>query len=103
MKKSDKILHYRKYLFMYGIITLILVRDYFEGLQDYEECAVINEAISEQELMLGTTFPKVIDDNCILEVVNTYKKFNLTGKNALENSGYYSLIVIDEILKMKQK
>lgn len=42
-------LHYRKYMFMYGITTIINVLKYFEEKEDFEECYKIISAIKEQE------------------------------------------------------
>lgn len=82
---------------MYGILTILYVLEYYEGKEQYEECQKIMDAIKEQEKVLGTTLFTKITQETINEVIETYKKFNLTGKNAIENSKYYAMILIKEI------
>lgn len=89
--------HYRKYLFMYGIMTLINVLEFYEFEEEYEECQKILDSIKEQEDKLGIVLFTRNTDECLKEVIDTYKKFNLTGKNAIENSKYYATLVIKEI------
>lgn len=90
-------LHYRKYMFMYGILSVLFVLEYFEFDENYEECKKIIDAIREQEKILGDTLFTTITKDTIKEVVESYKKFNLTGENAIENSKYYSTLIIKEI------
>ena len=89
--------HYRKYMFMYGILSVLFVLEYYEYKEDYEECQKIIDAIKEQEKALDTTLFTKITTETIKDVVETYKKFNLTGKNAVENSEYYSELILKEI------
>jgi len=89
--------HYRKYMFMYGILSVLFVLEYYEYEEEYEECQKIIDAIKEQEKALETTLFTTITTETIKEVVETYKKFNLTGKNAIENSKYYSTLILKEI------
>lgn len=90
-------LHYRKYIFMYGILSVLFVLEYFEFDENYEECKKIIDAIREQEKILGDTLFTTITKDTIKEVIESYKKFNLTGENAIENSKYYSTLIIKEI------
>ena len=90
-------LHYRKYMFMYGILSVLYVLEYFEFDENYEECQKIIDAIKEQEKALDTTLFSTITTETIKEVVESYKKFNLTGKNAIENSKYYATLILKEI------
>lgn len=93
-------LHYRKYLFMYGIVTVINVLKYFEEKEDFDECYKIISAIKEQEGRLNIKLPTVINEDAIQEVVETYEKFGLTGENVIENSEYYADLVLHEILHL---
>ena len=93
-------LHYRKYMFMYGILSVLFVLEFFEQNENYEECQKIIDAIKEQEKALDTTLFSTITTETIKEVVESYKKFNLTGKNAIENSKYYSELIINEIVNL---
>lgn len=88
---------YRKYMFMYGILSVLYVLEYFEFDENYEECQKIIDAIKEQEQILDTTLFSTITTETIKEVVESYKKFNLTGKNAIENSKYYATLILKEI------
>ena len=88
---------YRKYMFMYGILSVLYVLEYFEFDENYEECQKIIDAIKEQEKILDTRLFSTITTETIKEVVDSYKKFNLTGKNAIENSKYYATLILKEI------
>ncbi len=90
-------LHYRKYMFMYGILSVLFVLEYFEFNENYEECQKIIDAIKEQEKILGETLFTTITKDTIKEVIESYRKFNLTGINAIENSKYYATLILKEI------
>ena len=90
-------LHYRKYMFMYGILSVLFVLEYFEFNENYEECQKIIDAIKEQEKALDTTLFTTITKDTIKEVIESYRKFNLTGINAIENSKYYATLILKEI------
>ena len=90
-------LHYRKYMFMYGILSVLFVLEYFEFNENYEECQKIIDAIKEQEKILGETLFTTITKDTIKEVTESYRKFNLTGINAIENSKYYATLILKEI------
>lgn len=93
----QKLAHYRKYIFTYGILSVLFVLKHFEENEQYEECQKIIDAIKEQEEKLNITlFTTITKDNIEL-VIEVYKKFNLAGKNVIENSKYYSLGIIKEI------
>ena len=89
--------HYQKYMFMYGILSVLFVLEYYEYEEEYEECQKIIDAIKDQEKALETTLFTTITTEAIKEVIETYKKFNLTGKNEIENSKYYSTLILKEI------
>ena len=90
-------LHYRKYMFMYGILSVLFVLEYFEFNENFEECQKIIDAIKEQEKALDTTLFTTITKDTIKEVIESYRKFNLTGINAIENSKYYATLILKEI------
>ena len=90
-------LHYRKYMFMYGILSVLYVLEYFEFNENYEECQKIIDAIKEQEKILGETLFTTITKDTLKEVIESYRKFNLTGINAIENSKYYATLILKEI------
>lgn len=91
------IAHYRVYMFTYGLLSVLFVLKHFESLEMYEECQKIIDAIKEQEQRLNVKLFTVINKDTIKEVIETYKKFNLTGENAIEHHKYYSELIIQEI------
>lgn len=91
------IAHYRIYMFTYGLLSVLFVLKHFESLEMFEECQKIIDAIKEQEQRLNVKLFTVINKEVINEVIETYNKFNLTGENAVENSKYYSELIIKEI------
>lgn len=93
-------LHYRKYIFMYGILSVLFVLEYFEFNENYEECQKIIDAIKEQEKILGETLFTTITKDTLKEVIESYRKFNLTGINAIENSKYYATLILKEIKQL---
>ena len=93
-------LHYRKYMFMYGILSVLFVLEYFEFNENYEECQKIIDAIKEQEKILGETLFTTITKDTLKEVIESYRKFNLTGINAIENSKYYATLILKEIKQL---
>ena len=84
-------------MFMYGILSILYVLEYYELKEEYAECQKIIEAIKEQEEFIGTKLFTEINQTNIKEIISTYQKFNLTGINAIENSKWYSTLIIKEI------
>jgi len=93
--------NYRVYLFTYGILSVLFALHYFEDLEDYDECQKIIDAIREQEERLNVKLFTVINKETISEVIEEYKPFGLTGINVIENSKYYSELIIKEVLTNK--
>lgn len=94
---NTQIANYRIYIFTYGILSVLYVLKRLEKVENYEECQKIIDAIKEQEERLDIKLHTVISKELINEVIDTYKKFNLTGVNLIENSKYYADIIIDEL------
>lgn len=92
---------YRKYMFMFGVLTLLLLLKYLEEKENYEECEKIIGAIKEQEERLETSFPREISNKTINEIKEIYKTFGLTGENLMENSLYYRDYIINELKENK--
>lgn len=84
-------------MFVYGILSILFVLQHYESKEEYEECQKIIDAIREKEKVLETTLFTKITPESVKEVIETYKKFNLTGENAIENSKYYSKLILKEI------
>lgn len=91
------IAQYRKWMFMYGVLTLLHVMKHFQEKEEYEECQRILDAINEQEKRLECKLPREINEDGIKQMVEVYKSFGLTGDYAVENSKHYSELIIKEI------
>lgn len=101
MNKEKHILTYRKFMFMYGILSVLYVLEHFESVEDYEECQKIIDAITEQENRLDCVLPKRVNKEAINEVIEGYKPFGMTGVNAVENSKYYAEHILKELLTLQ--
>ena len=99
MKLKTTTKFYTNKMFLYGILTVLFVLEYFESEEDYEECQIIMNAIAEvEERIKGKLFTKITKDN-IQIVIDTYvNTFGLTGKNAVENSKHYRDLILEEII-----
>jgi hypothetical protein len=84
---------YIKAMFTYGILSVLYALEKFEKEERYEECQKIIEAIKLQEKRLDTKLFTTITTENIAEVIEGYKKFGMTGENAVENSKCYSEII----------
>lgn len=93
--------YYRKCLFKYGILSVLYVLEHFEKIENYERCQQIIDAIREQEEKLDIKLFTVITKETIQEVIDNYKNFNLTGKNAVENSKYCAELIIKDDSKLR--
>jgi hypothetical protein len=100
---TEKYKYYRHAMFMYGILSILYVLQYFEEQENYEECKAIIDTIKGEEERLGCKLFTVINKKTVQDVIDVYKKFNLTGKNVIENSQYYSDIIIKEIISSPTK
>lgn len=91
------LINYKKYIFTYGILSILFALKEFEQKENYEECQKIINAIKEYEIRLGIKLFTIINKETINEVIKTYKKFGLTGENAVENSKIYAEQIIKEV------
>lgn len=90
---------YVEYLFRYGILSVLYALEYFESIENYNECVSIIEAIRSQEERLDTELFTVINSENIGVVIETYHRFNLTGVNLIGNSKYCSKLIIADVMK----
>ena len=90
--------YYKSLMFKYGILTVIFILEYLEKEEYYEECATIMSAIKENSKYLNFKFPTKYSEETMKTVIETYKNFGLTGRNAEINSREYSLEIIPNIL-----
>jgi hypothetical protein len=94
---------YRKYMFKYGILSILFVLEHFEENENFEECKNIIDTIKKEEERLGIKLFTNITQESIEIVKVAYRKFSMTGLNVIENSKYYSLEIIEEINNEKLK
>ena len=97
--KVNKIVFYKKFLFEFGILSILYALEFFCEEENYEECQIIIDTIKSEESRLDIILPKVINNDTIKEVKETYKKFNMTGENAIVNSKHYASVIIDAASK----
>jgi hypothetical protein len=90
MELNTTIQFYTKAMFSYGILSVLYTLEKFEKEERYEECQKIIDAIKLQEKRLDTKFFTTITTENIAEVIEGYKKFGMTGENAVDNSKIYS-------------
>ena len=74
---------YKSLIIPCGIVTLLLVLEYYEEQENYEECFKIIEAIELFQLQTDIELPKRLNDSVIADVLGEFKKFGLTGKGAM--------------------
>jgi hypothetical protein len=84
-------------MFKYGILTVLYILKYFESIEEYEECDKIIKSIKHAENLIDEKLFTKINNDTINIVIEEYKKKNLTGKYAVENSKYMAKILINEI------
>lgn len=89
--------HYRLYIFIYGILSVLMVLEFFELSENYEECQKIVDAIREQKHQLGIELPTTISREVIHSLIDEYKKHNLNERDLIEHSMYYSSLILDEL------
>lgn len=88
---------YRKYMFKYGILTIIYVLEKMVDREEYEECQKIMEAIAEQEKRLSVELPRNASRESIDKLIEVYQQYGVSGSHVVENSKYYSGIVLNEL------
>ncbi len=93
---------YQHYIFMYGILSVLYTGQFFESIEEYEECQKIIDAITglnEKYSFDGYDFglPTRISDFDMKECIAVYQKSKLTGVYHIENSKHYSKIIIQEV------
>lgn len=91
--------NYESLIFQFGILTVLFVLEYYQSIEDYEECKNIIDALDRIESERGIKLPRRIDEETELIVIHSYKKFNMTGKNAVHNSRYYADLIIKVEIK----
>lgn len=88
---------YKRFIFTYGILSVLYVIEYYEFDEEYEECQKIIDAIREIETTLDTTIFTTITAEAVKEVIESYKQFNMSGENVIGKSKMYCTLIIKEI------
>ena len=96
-KTSPK--QYIKLMYHYGLLTVLYILEHFEKLEDYEECEKIMQAIRSEEQRLETTIFTKATSEAIETVLETYRRFGLTGKYAVANSKDCTEMFINKLKK----
>lgn len=92
---------YKRFLFTYGLLSILFVLKEFELQENFEECQKITDCIRELEKKLNCQLFTEINPECIDDLIRTFEECNLTGDGLFENSKHYSTIILDEINEMK--
>lgn len=90
-------LHYRNFIFIYGILSVLMTLEYLEEKEYFEECRKIIEAIKEQEKSLGIKFYYKINEQTIDELSKEYKDLNLDTDFMIGASMCYCKIILNEL------
>lgn len=85
---------YKNVLYLYGILTVLIICEHFEKEENFEECIKIIRAIEEKEKYLNAKLGTKITKELIDEVIKAYNNFGLSGELAVERSTYYASLVI---------
>jgi fructose/tagatose bisphosphate aldolase len=93
-------MNYKKYIFSYGIISVLIVLQELERRENFEECQKIIDTIKELNGVLEMELPTVITPESIEEVIKTYLEFNIktNSDKVLQTSIYFAQLIIEEIL-----
>lgn len=94
---------YKKYYYTYGILTLLYVLDYFESIEDYEECNDILKAIEYTSILTEEpNFTRLsnqaIDDYVLLFNEYSSGKKEITKEDIVNTCKIYAELIIIEIL-----
>lgn len=90
---------YRKYIFNYGILSVLHVLKHYEEQENYEECAEIINAINYLNETLDAELPSVITEEYVKFVVSKFKESVAFAKNVPRCYEWYAqdIIQLNEI------
>ena len=97
MKVKTTIDSYRNLFYTFGLLTILYILEHFEEKENFEECTKIIEAIRTEERRLNTTFYTKVTKECIADIIESYKKFGLTGYNIYNHAEYYKNEILNTI------
>jgi len=88
---------YRKYLFQYGILPVLMVLEYFESFENYEECQEIIDTIKSVNESIGIKLSTVLTEEVIEDVISEYIKLNIDEENLYDNSCCYAATILNDL------
>ena len=92
---------YKSFLFKYGIIPLLLVNDFLEENEFYEECGKLIGAIVEvNHILKKDRLPVKFSNHLKLDIEWTIVKMGLDIENAysiIQKSQLYKGIILEEL------
>lgn len=91
--------NYEQLIFQFGILSILFVLEHYQEVENYEECKQIIDTLDRIESKRGIKLPIKIDEETEAIVIHSYKKFNLTGINAVSNSMHYADLIINGEIK----
>ena len=94
--------HYWLWMMNFGVITILKLLNYFQEIEEYEECQKIIDCINWQNEKTGSPKLKTVLDKTVYEdVKEEFKKFGLTGEFIDQSTDTYFFYVLDEIQNIK--
>lgn len=99
---------YKGAIFSYGIITLLYVLSEYEQAENYEECQIIIESISEfnkyWDFKGKDKLPSTMTGLNIKEFLkDAYALFHMKPDNYMDNIDYYAELLKKDIAKWNEK
>lgn len=89
---------YRHYLLCYGIIPLLMVNEYLERNEMYEECRDLISAIQSINQYLGKDrLPMKRSKYLAIDIKWTIKKMGLNEENIMSKSESYRNEILNEL------
>ena len=79
---------------MYGISSVLMLLQFFEDEENFEECEKIIKAIEEQEIRLECKLYKRFCEGAVEEFATAH---NIDVVKALHHISYYCSLMFDEI------
>lgn len=88
---------YVQAIFAYGIVPLLLLLDEYEAEENFEECAIIYDAIKfTNDYTEGEKLPLKYNKNSLKKLKEDFSLYGFKGDIAIANMPYY----IEQIKKM---
>lgn len=88
-------------LYCYGIITFLMVLEYFKSEEDFMTCKMMIDIIEEHNSLSKDQLPKMLEESLFLEKVLDYKKygFDVSMDQIFERQKDYADALILDLIK----